>query len=232
MCFSQSISFTFAIMGAIATFFTYNDKYLRSQYTFILVAFYTLMEALQTIQYSFVNQCTSNVNIFFTNIAYVLVIVQPLLWNTVFYMRASKSEKNIYKLAIILCLVWVTWNVAARFMYDPLKHNKLNQCTVFNSESTCTVQEDKSHLYWKWTSGYFPDFSANYFMYFALWIIPGLLVANDRWSIYMLLSSIIVGGILTYRSTGRFIEFASIWCYVSIPFFIFSFVLSIKNKMK
>jgi hypothetical protein len=190
------------------------------------------MEVLQTIQYSFVNQCTSNVNIFLTNIAYVLAIVQPLLWNTIFYMRASKSEKNIYKLAIILCLVWVTWNIAARFMYDPLKHNKLNQCAVFNSESTCTRQEEKHHLYWQWKSAYFPDFSANYFMYLALWFIPGLLVANDRLSICILFISMVAGAILTYRSSGRFIEFPSIWCYISIPFILFSLLQSILYKMK
>ena len=221
MCFSPKISAFFAFLGILGTAYSINNKSLMTLYTPYLVAFYTLMEILQTLQYRSVNKCDSE-NTFLTNCAYVLVIVQPLLWNTVFYLRNKGCNRNVFLLAIILCIVWIAWNVSSRLMYDPTKHNEYNKCGIFNREKTCTKRDGERHLYWTWTSAYIPDLTANYFMYFCIWFIPALLVASERIVIILLMITALVGYFLNVLVGGKTIEFPSTWCYISIPFLLSS----------
>jgi len=70
----------------------------KSEKLFLVpLLFYSLMEFLQTVQYFYVNQCSSATNTFLTEIAYVLVIVQPLMWNLFFYYRSDKNGCTVLK---------------------------------------------------------------------------------------------------------------------------------------
>lgn len=224
MCFSPKMSALFAVLGLTGTIWSANIPALVKSYTPYLLAFYTLMEVLQTLQYRTVNQCEDSENVLLTNFAYVLIIAQPLLWNTIFYLRNKGCNKSVFVLAIILCIVWITWNVSSRLLYDPKKHNEYNKCGVFNRPSTCTKRDGDRHLYWTWTSAYFPDFSANYFMYLCLWFIPGLVIASERLVIILLMLTAIFGYILNGLVGGTILEFPATWCYTSIPFLFITVV--------
>ena len=185
------------------------------------------MELLQTIQYSYVNQCDNPMNIWLTEVAYVLVIVQPLIWNMVFLLRTKdKHDKGVFKLALVMCIFWILFNVFSRVRYNPLE-NKNNHCGFFNNDRTCTYRDtDSSHLYWKWTTAHFPDLSANYLMYLMLWFLPALLVKQHWTSVSMLMVSCAVGFLLTYNYGNNMFEFPAIWCYISIPVVTIGFIHS------
>lgn len=226
MCFSPQVSFSFFVLGSVATAFAIHNRYLRANYTWCLILFYTIMELTQTLQYLVVNKCNDPINIMLTNFAYFLVIVQPLMWNTVFYLRNRGCDRRVFQLAIILCLVWIAMNVATRIAYKPVRDDYYKRCGVFTEKSyACTLRDgDGRHLYWTWPSAYIPDLSANYFMYFCLWFIPGLFVAQERMPTLFLVVSALLGMLITKSIYGRLIEYPAIWCYISIPFITLSVV--------
>jgi hypothetical protein len=230
MCFSPTISFAFFTAGAILTYLSYTNHATRGTYMYVLFAFYTLMELLQTLQYSVVNDCTSLLNILSTELAYVLITVQPLLWNTIFYFRSKdEKHKSIFKLAIVLCIIWIIMNVYARVSYNPKYAN--DQCGLFNFNKTCTLRKtNTSHLYWRWKTNHYPDITANYFMYLCLWIVPALLVPNSRNSGIVILIGALFGCIITIFNGGSLIEFPAIWCYISVPLLVLGYVNVVMQK--
>lgn len=219
MCFSPQISFTFFIAGVVLTYLSYVDPVKRASKMYILFAFYSVMELLQTIQYFFVNQCDLPVNVLSTEFAYLLVIVQPLMWNIIFYMKSkNETTKNIFKLAIVLCAIWIVMNVYTRISYDPAISNEYNKCGLFNHTKTCTYRDtETSHLYWRWKTHNFNDMTPNYFMYMCLWFVPALLVAETRLTGMVLLMGAVVGYIITRMYGNSVVEFPAIWCYISVP---------------
>jgi len=217
------MSLSLSIAGIILTIFAINNDDLRKKNYHIIYGFYTCMEILQTIQYMYVNDCKKWQNPLLTNIAYVLVIVQPLLWNTVLYHNTSDIKyKHIFKLAIILCIVWIGMNIFSRINYTP-EDNKDNNCGLFNNTETCTYRKNDSHLYWKWTTRNYTDITANYFMYLCLWFIPALIVPSTRFTGIFLITGCIFAIIFTYAYGTNIIEFPSTWCLLSVPLLIFGY---------
>jgi hypothetical protein len=149
------------------------------------------------------------------------------MWNTIFYLRNKGCEaKNIFKLAIVLCIVWIIWSVLLRLMYDDRKHAKYAHCDLINdTPSTCTKRDPGKHLYWQWTTGYIPSLSANFFMYLALWFVPALLVPTEQKVIVTIMVGAIVAAIVTYLYGGKMVEFPSVWCYMSVFMAIVSFLI-------
>ncbi len=223
MCFTPELSFSFFSAGALLTYLTYKDPVLRKSYAPLLFGFYSAMELLQTIQYSVVNKCESPVNVVSTEIAYLLVILQPLMWNTIFYLRSGDvKSQSIFKLAAILCAVWIAMNVYHRFAYSP--ETAQDKCGIFNNDKTCTYRDSPtSHLYWKWRTAFKPDMTANYFMYLALWFVPALLASETRLAGLVLMAGAGIGYYLTKLYGKQDAEFASIWCYISVPILLLGY---------
>lgn len=231
MCFSPKISFSFFIIGSVLAVYSYLTPILREYYMHILFAFYALMELLQTVQYKYVNQCSNPVNKLLTEIAYVLVIVQPLMWNIVFYLRTkSKTGKTIFMLTIILFLVWMAANISLRLGYNG--DNRLNKCGIFNNDTTCTKRDSStSHLYWQWTTAHYRDMTANYFMYFVLWFVPALLVNETMITSIGLIIGALAGLLLTIKYGVTIVEFPSTWCFISVPLFLLAIVHMVLRKL-
>lgn len=229
MCFSPEISGTFFVMGTIVTVYTYLYQSKFAKYNYFTIGFYTLMELLQTLQYFFVNDCESKWNVVLTNVAYVFVIVQPLMWNTLYFYRSKGcSDRNIFKLAIILCIVWILWNVIMRVMYREERDAKYAACGGFTSTKTCTLRDPNKHLYWQWTSAYVPGVSAEFFMYLALWFVPALISQHEFYYGFGLMLTAFFTVLFVYMYGGRYEEFPSTWCLTSIPFAVFSLVSGMK----
>lgn len=220
MCFSPHISASFAFIGIIGTIIAYKNERLRKNHTYILFAFYTLMEILQTIQYSLVNKCDTWQNKLTTEMAYFLVIVQPLMWNIIFYLRVSKHNKGIFLVCILMCILWIVMHVLSR---SPSLVARYGLSTDVTSDAVLCTRQRSAHLYWKWPFADFHGLNANWFMYLSLWFIPCLLVAETRPTGCIIVLGAIVGAFLTYKF-GNFQEFASTWCYISIPIMMTTFV--------
>ena len=222
MCYSASISFFFTVVGLLTAAWIAKDP--KSEKLFLVpLLFYTLMEFLQTVQYFYVNQCSSTTNNFLTEIAYVLVIVQPLMWNLFFYYRSEKNgcDRKIFSVGIAFAALWMMVDVLSRFMYHP--QNKIKQRAFSPPNNTkyraCTRSIGSSHLFWNWTSADFQDLNANYLMYLMIWFIPALLTTTQRSQSLLMILCAAVGFYISYIS-GNVYTFPSVWCYISVPMII------------
>lgn len=220
MCYNSEISFTFATVGILTTayIYAYKKDLTKTGIQYILL-FYTFMELLQGIQYFFVNQCSNAVNVFLTEVAYVLVLVQPLMWNSFFYFNSPEKDKNIFLVAIGLFAVWMAVDVAARFMYGKTDRNKTKETQSLASDKVCTKKQ-KTHLYWEWTSANFGEYNATALSYFMIWFIPALFSSKFRSTSIAIFGFALVAAALAYAN-DEFFTFPSLWCYISVPIFLF-----------
>jgi len=219
MCYNSEISFAFATVGILTTAYLYAyKKDLTKTGIQCILLFYAFMELLQGFQYFFVNQCSNAVNIFLTEVAYALVLVQPLMWNSYFYFNSPEKDKNIFTVAIALFAVWMIFDVAARFMYGKTESNKLNKNVILASDKVCTKKQ-KTHLYWEWTSANFGEYNATVLSYFMLWFVPALLSEKFRSTSIAIMVFAVFAGTLAHLN-GEFFTFPSLWCYISVPIFM------------
>jgi hypothetical protein len=224
MCFNQKISGSLALFGVVLLVLNHKYPSKDNNYLKIIIIFYTLMETLQTIQYSLVNNCDS-VNRFFTEISYIFVIVQPLMWNWIFlHKKRTNKLKNVHKgilqLAIVLCAIWIFANILRRFKfysnYNPSKNNDNLQNETLTGSTTCTYQKNDEHLYWNYEMFSIPGADANWFMYLVLWCIPGLLI-NEFISIFGIFIGLFISYIYIKVKKQSHHIMPSLWCLISIP---------------
>lgn len=227
MCYNSTISFIFATIGFLTVIYInlYSLELKKTGIQYILL-FYSFMELLQGIQYFYINQCSNILNIFLTEIAYIFVIVQPLIWNIFFYINSNTIDKKIFLTAICLIVFWMSVNVLSRIMYNK-NNQQTKQNSVFASNKVCTKRK-LSHLYWEWTSANFSDLNANFLTYLMLWFIPALITAKYfKVSIFLILSAL-AAFLISYLS-GEIFVFTSLWCYISVPIVLF-IIIFIMNK--
>ena len=123
MCFNQKYSASFALLCLFSLyFFNKNKKYYENNLLYIPLIFYALMEVLQTVQYNYVNQYDNIMNKLLTEISYILVVVQPFMWNMIFLYRQRKIKltdfhKGILYCGIILSLIWIIAHILRRFSF-------------------------------------------------------------------------------------------------------------------
>ena len=223
MCFNQKYSATFAVLGAAsAAFFLFRQhkgKPLGHNLLIVPLIFYTIMEILQTIQYSFVNNCDTT-NRILTEFSYLLVVVQPIMWNIIFLLKKRSVPLNgvargILICAIVLCGVWIVGHGLRRLPFygrQPDRHDEITE-----GPKTCTYQNEGEHLYWNYNLFTFPGGDANWFMYVALWFIPGLLIPGERSTIAMLAAGLL-GSWMYVKYKGQTSHIIpSLWCLTSAP---------------
>ncbi|KAL5496694.1 hypothetical protein EMCRGX_G013034 [Ephydatia muelleri] len=120
MCYNAEISCAFFVVGAaVVAYICTAAPRLRATNIQWVVLFYTLMELLQTVQYWTVNECDKPVNRYLTEVAYVFVILQPLMWNVYFYQISRERERSTFFTAIAMSLCWMGVNLISRALYDP-----------------------------------------------------------------------------------------------------------------
>ena len=222
MCYNQPMSILFFSIGTCATIYTYSTNVLRNNYIHLITGFYTIMELSQAIEYSYVNDCDGYMNKFLSEIAYILVIVQPLLFHVIGYLRNRNSDdRKVFKVSITMFLLWMSSNIYSRLIYTPVASltslTSPDRWSYLYSDKTCIMRySSTSHLYWQWSSVNMYDYHANFFCYLLIWFIPPLFVKKERKINFTVMMSFFVGTVLTMLS-NRWEEHASIWCFVSIP---------------
>ena len=217
------MSFSLFVVGFCASlliFLTESDTR-KSGIQWVLL-FYSFMELLQSMQYTVVNKCSNIWNVILTEVAYTLVIVQPLIWNIYFWYNSDANEKLLFVGAIAMSIVWMCVNILSRVLYSPedTKNITTKKSSLFAASTTtsCTRQ-NVFHLYWEWPSYNLTDLSANYLTYLMLWFIPGLISATQRLKAAILAFSALVGLFMAIY-VNDVIIFTSAWCYISVPIVI------------
>ena len=192
------------------------------------------MELSQTIEYYYVNKCDNVMNKLLSELAYFLVIIQPLMFHTIGLLRNNNVEdKKVFKVGMTIHIIWILFNLYSRFAYDSGSEDANIKWSWMYSNKTCIMRYNPtSHLYWQWTAKNLYDYHPNLFSYMSIWFIPPLFVKKERFTSILVISSFIVGTILT----ERWEEHASIWCFVSIPvtfalYFPFT-MLRLKSRSK
>lgn len=216
MCYNSEMSFYFATAGILTTMYIYfyENTLAKTGIQYILL-FYTLMELLQGFQYFFVNQCSNFINVILTEITYLFVIVQPLMWNSFYYINSDSCDKNLFIVAICMAFVWIFVNVLSRLLYGKYNKPQTKQNSIFASDKVCTKKK-KLHLYWEWTSTNFYELNANMFAHAMIWFVPALISTKFRTtSLILLLSSMLAG--LASVVTNEPFTMTSLWCYISVP---------------
>lgn len=218
MCYNAPMSFTFFGIGIATTLYIvlYNPYLLHMQVPMLLL-FYSGMELLQGLQYGYVNQCSNNINMVLTEVAYIFVIVQPLLWNYFFYINSNPCDKQIFMVGMALALCWMVMNVATRIFYTPkLAMTKKN--SSFAGKEACT-KKNATHLFWEWPMSNFGEMNATYFTYLLIWFVPALVSTKFRMTSIILITSAILSVIVSFLG-GEYYVFTSAWCYISVPIVI------------
>lgn len=219
MCYNSEISFTFATIGFLTTayLYLYKKPLTNTGIQYVLI-FYTFMEFLQGVQYFFVNQCSNAVNIFLTEVAYVLFLTQPLMWNLFYYFNSPESDHKIFIVAIVSISIWMLVDVWARLMYGKTDNDKTKKHGFFASDKVCTKKQ-KTHLYWEWTSANFGDLNPTVLSYYMIWFIPALFSSRFRSTSLIIMGMAILSAIIA-QYNNEFFTFASLWCYISVPIFL------------
>lgn len=214
MCYSTPMSFTFAIVGIIAAIYIKFYDNFNYNYLPMLLLFYSIMEILQGTQYYFVNQCSNIYNLLMTEFAYILVIVQPFMWNFFYYKNSAGCDKQIFITGMALSVCWAITHILTRLLYTKENGMKFKD-SVYGSDTVCT-KKNKGHLYWQWTSANFFDFNPSMLMYLLIWFVPALISYKHRYTSIILILSFLLSSIVSIYNNEIFV-LTSLWCYVSVP---------------
>lgn len=226
MCYSTPMSFSFAVVGIVTASYIYFYDNLNYNYLPMLLIFYSIMEILQGVQYYFVNQCSNIINYMLTEFAYILVILQPLMWNFFYYKNSSGCEKQLFITGMTLAICWMIVHIFTRLIYTKTNGMKFED-SVYGGDSICTKKQ-KSHLYWQWTSANIFDLNPTMLMYLLVWFIPALISNKHRTTSIILILSFLLSLIVSYLNNEIFV-ITSLWCYISVPI-VLAIIYNIINK--
>jgi hypothetical protein len=224
MCYTPEMSFSFALLGIIALLYINHTKH---KFIAFIILFYVLMELLQTVQAYLVNDCKNPWNIFLTEVAYIFVILQPVIWNIYFYLTSTPMEKGLFKAGIGLSIGWLVFNVLGRLMYGRYE-SQTRTDSLFANDKVCTLK-GASHLYWTWTTANLGDLNATFIMHLLIWFIPALLSSTHFFTaIILILGAAVSAAITIYMGDIRGVTAA--WCYISVPLLAIIFAKDILEK--
>lgn len=223
MCFTQSISLIFALSGSATCLFFYSIK--KPFHYYIHTLFYTGMEFLQFFQYFYINQCNNSVNIYLTDIAYILIWLQPLLFNYFYYKITLRNMNifiyNMYLSGIIFLLSMD--RLFTNFIHKmSIEDNYINNY-ITAGKSTCTYQGNK-HLYWIFDIKTNYGVEVNYLWYVLLICFPALWLHDIKKGLFI--SMTFMSGLsVSYFYTKSLNESIPFWCILSVPYLMTSYIL-------
>ena len=185
------------------------------------------MEVLQTLQFRKLNECSSAENQLFTQVALFLVIVQPLLWNYYFYKCKSNTgfRKGVFTLGMILSILWI---FSYMMRYGGWKKEDGEDML---RGPLCTRREGNSHFYWTFPMSKDHALSANFFMYIAIWFVPLFFSFEGFTSGAFMVAGALIAYVLAMANKRAKMEFASTWCFISVPLLIITFIGLVTDKI-
>ncbi len=207
MCYSPEMSASLAVLGACLTYRLYTTR--RNDMLWVVFLFYTLMEILQFFQYGTVNKCEDVRNKALTMVAFVFILVQPLLWNWYGYVSKSDTEfqKGVFAAGVVLSIIFILGMI---LQYGGYKKGDPDDVLT---GPLCTHRKSSGHLYWKLPFSQFGSLSPSFFMWTA--IIVGPMLFGPRGGVAS--TAFLAGMALSYTMSRTRDEFPSVWCLMSLP---------------
>lgn len=214
MCHSLGSSIFFAVFGCLMA----DGMWYRKHPSWVLFAFYSLMECTQALQHFVVDACGSPSNMFLSYCAFILVVTQPLLWN---YYRWSKAATKKER-AVFAAMMWLSfaWMVLFSLRLLPRRssllkgvlYNTLPKHEIMVAAETCT-RLGPTHLYWTFPLLSFNGTEMNWGGYLLLWFIPSLFEKRGLTKFVFWLCQILF---VNYVAQNIH-EVPTIWCLLSLP---------------
>ena len=220
MCYSETGSLLFGIIGILSSFYFYN----KNKYASIGIGYFALMEILQFFQYKVIDQCDSPYNKLLTNIGYTHICFQPIFINLWLFAFTKKPNFTFIYLSFFAGLLLFS----RLFFVDDSE-----LCDVRNEPlcgtKTCALS-GKKHIKWnvrlrapgvnRWT----PSIGLHFFM----WVIPVLTIVQLKPFLAMLLSLPYIAYlaiILENKEDKVGSEAGTIWCYTLVGQMLVTYLL-------
>jgi len=215
MCFSENWSLGLGIAGGLIT--SYRTYFEYPIISILIPIFYTIMEITQYYQYTVIDKCDNVFNQNLTKFTWFLQWIQPLLWNlTYFYI--TKSNKEVFKFAAVLS--FIVFIAAMLRVFNTSNRKSFSHEAQVNGRN-CAVSGEK-HIKWENNAQTYYGLEPNWGVFILLWFIPILWIrpihlAKNIFS-WQILGIVITSMLLYKRSGYEFMDqFASTWCFISIP---------------
>lgn len=222
MCWNKEVSFSIGLTAFISGlyFTTINVN------AGIAVMYFSLMEILQSFQYTVIDECDNNLNVILTIIGYIHICFQPFFINLWFFAFAKKINYSL----LYICLIGGFLLLSRLVSFDKHKISlniKDNEVCDSNNEplcgkKTCSLTGEK-HIVWNirmraagkywWT----PSMGLHFFLF----VIPILTTFEMKPLLALLLS----GPYFGYFLANDISEQASIWCLTVTLQLIITFFL-------
>tara|TARA_Y100000768_G_scaffold178510_1_gene133676 strand:+ start:2145 stop:2810 length:666 start_codon:yes stop_codon:yes gene_type:complete len=210
MCFSENISLGLSILGlSLLSYRIYNGYKWTS---ICLILFYTIMEITQYLQYKVINKCNNKINIWLTKFSWILLWIQPLMWNII-YLHYTTSNQTVFKFTSILSAL-VFFVALLRIFNNSNKKSNTHELMI--NGITCALK-GKKHIKWNYNAQTFYGFEPNYFIWFALYFIPIFWLTPQNNAYFSFISQVLIVLLSIYAVGGLNDEWASTWCLMSVP---------------
>lgn len=210
MCWSKAVSRNFAIIGLLGSLYAIKNKF--PIHVITLYLFYTLMEITQYIQYDTLGSCSEK-NAQLTKWAWILVWIQPFMWNW-YFLKTTTGNKEIFKYTMIFSFIVFIFGIMRIFgpYKGPYKTHELS------IEGKNCAEKGKLHYGWKWKAGTYKGIEPNWFVYLLSWMLPIAFLKPNSQRLPTFVS--IFAGLFThiiYNGEPNF-ETPTIWCLTVIGF--------------
>ena len=225
MCFTQEMSVILSVIGCLmSAILLYRGATMLSYGVF----YFTSMEILQAIQYSYIaesldsEQCDNKMNRFLTSVGFLHICFQPYV-NQIITQYSIQSISNIelfhQRFVIVkrMCLVAGIW-LFIRHLIGLTEETGIvgiDSIDWLQSNKLCTY---KGNLHLAWAtplsqpSYYIPSTNIHLFFMF----IPTLLMYENKKLVMNQIIMFITGPLMSAYITSNLMEQSSIWCFFSI----------------
>ncbi|AMQ10639.1 putative membrane protein [Brazilian marseillevirus] len=217
MCHSLGSSIFFAAFGSLVA----DGLFYKGHPSWVLFAFYSLMECTQALQHFVVDACGSTPNMVLSYCAFVLVVTQPLLWNYYRWSKATtKKEKAVFAAMMWLSVFWMVL-FSARLLprrnslLKGVLYNSLPKHEIMVAAETCT-RLGPTHLYWTFPLLDFNGVEMNWGGYLLLWFVPALFEKKGLLKFIYWLAQV---AFVNYMAQNIH-EVPTIWCLLSLPILV------------
>jgi Family of unknown function (DUF5765) len=210
MCFNQPMSGFFVVLGLSVAAWVWKQT--KNVPMVVGIIYFVLMEALQFVQYFWLDDCDDSINQFLTVIGFLHICFQPYfthLMNGAF-VRSPKSRHQ-FELIRRLAVLQGLW-MFSRYVFAYRTPGAGDGRDWLRSDRLCTI-DGGIHLGWELPlhapSYWMPSNSIHLFMMF----FPFLCYPRSWVSGLILL---ITGPVLSALITDSMFVQASVWCFMSI----------------
>jgi len=220
MCWSFEASVLLSIIGLVVTLYLAFKK--RSKFLWIPIGYFFLMEALQALQYLFLNDCSSPANQLLTLLGYLHIVFQPFFINMIImYFIPDKVRIKIQGWVYAFCFIGAILMLISLYPFDWAGSCRIGVNSMCG-ENICTTSGNW-HLAWS------IPFNGMSNLGILGSLIPAFLIPLIYGAWKPVLYHFLLGPFLSSLLTSNINEQPAVWCLLSIAFLVMVFIKPIRE---